>query len=181
MYMKYIDKAMKIVIGKVTGDKSYANYTNYGVVYNLIRGVSNLSGIPFGTAWRELEDIWNNTVGYFVPNMKLKTYESSIDREYENKVRQTGLSNNAFEQILADAATSGNDSLTQDELGKQLASEIRLGKITEEQADAIWKTKWNSAKSKTFAKWQSENGSGAPSIYWTEGAIHRPWSQREQS
>ena len=35
MYLKYIDKAMKIIIDKVTGQKT--NYTNYGVTTTPMR------------------------------------------------------------------------------------------------------------------------------------------------
>lgn len=159
MYLKYIDKAMKIIIDKVTGNKT--NYTNYGVVYNLIRGVSNLSGIPFGTAMREVEDIWNNTVGYFVPNMKLKTYERAADRKkhegYAAFVQQTGISQSAYNAIYDEADADG-DGIEQAEIGTILLRELESGNITQEQAEAIWNVQgWKT----DFPKWASKNGGGS--------------------
>lgn len=158
MYLKYIDKAMKIIIDKVTGNKT--NYTNYGVVYNLIRGAANLSGIPFGTAWRELEDIWNNTVGYFVPNMKLKTYERAADRKkregFKTFVEGTGLSQSAYNAIYTEADADG-DGVEQAEIGPVLLRELERGNITQEQAEAIWNVQgWKT----DFPKWASKNGGG---------------------
>lgn len=153
MYLKYVNKTAQIVIDKLMGNKT--NYTNYGVAYNLMRAVSNLSGIPIATAWREVEDAWNNTVGFFAPRMKLVTYERAIDRKYNELVRPTGVSQKQYEKYLSDADTSGNGSITQDELGTELSRAVKAGEITNEQAEAIWKTKWNGANSKTFSNWKS--------------------------
>lgn len=231
MYLKYLDKTAKIILDYtgVSGQKT--GYTMYGIIYNLMRGVSNISGIPAATITREAVDIWNNTVGFFAPGRKLVTYERAVDRKYEQYVRQTGLSKKDYEKALADADqdgkgsisqdelaayfqnsgftdeqaaaiwnaqgwktdyaawaanaekaaakerelaekisgagltterydqimdeanTNGNNSVTQDELGEYLSGAIARGEITFEQAEAIWKTKWDKAGSKTFEKW----------------------------
>ena len=171
MYLKYIDKAMKIIIDKVTGNKT--NYTNYGVVYNLIRGAANLSGIPFGTAWRELEDIWNNTVGYFVPNMKLKTYERAAERKkregFKTFVEGTGLSQSAYNAIYTEADADG-DGVEQAEIGPVLLRELERRSITQEQAEAIWNAQgWKT----DFQKWASKNGGGAAASTATATATTR--------
>ena len=162
-YAKYLQKAAEITIDHLKeGGKT--NYTWYGAIYNLIRGVAGLTGYPIATAWREVQDVWNNTVGYVSPRLKLDTYRRAIDRQYIETVRPTGLAQKTFEKILADAdaAGDGNGSLKQDELGAELLAAMQRGEINEEQADAIWRTKWNSAKSKTFAKWREEGGAPAP-------------------
>lgn len=164
MYLKYIDKAMRIIIDKTGWSGNKTNYTNYGVVYNLIRGVSNLSGMPFGTAWRELEDIWNNTAGYFVPRLKLKTYERAADRKrregYDNFVKQTGMAESTYNALYNKADTDG-DGIEQGEFGPVLLDALQRGEITEEQAAAAWKANWNKDNSTTFEKWRSKNGGGS--------------------
>ena len=157
MYAKYLIKAAEITMDRagVTGKKT--NYTWYGAVYNLLRGASGLTGMPMATAWREVQDLWNNTVGYFVPRYKLETYQRAIDRTYNEQVRPTGVSQKTFEKILADADTDGNGSLKQDELGAELVAAIARGEINEEQAAAIWKSKWNKDNSKTFEEWREKN------------------------
>lgn len=161
-YAKYLEKGAQITIDLLQGNKT--NYTAYGAIYNFLRGAAGASGFPIATAWRELQDMWNNTVGYFAPNLKLDTYQRAIDRQYIEQIRPTGLSQKTFESILADADArgDGNGSLKQDELGAELVAAIGRGEITEDQADAIWRTKWNKPTSKTFAKWREETGGVAP-------------------
>lgn len=154
MYTKYLTKAVDIIAGKVTGDSKYQNYTNYGIVYNLIRAAANLSGVPFATAWREVQDLWNNTVGFFNPRMKLETYRRKVDQTYIDSIQQTGLAKASYEKILDEADKvhgDGNGSIKQDELGAALVAALEEGTITEDQAQAVWETKgWK----KTFDGWR---------------------------
>lgn len=154
MYTKYLTKAVEIIAGKVTGDSKYQNYTNYGIVYNLIRAAANLSGVPFATAWREVQDLWNNTVGFFNPRMKMETYRRKVDQTYIDSIQQTGLAKASYEKILDEADKvhgDGNGSIKQDELGAALVAALEEGTITEEQAQAVWETKgWK----KTFDGWR---------------------------
>ena len=71
-YANYLKKAAEISIDLIQGNRT--NYTWYGAIYNLLRGAAGLTGMPAATAWREVQDVWNNTVGSFDPNKKLKTY-----------------------------------------------------------------------------------------------------------
>lgn len=158
MYTKYLTKAMDIIAGKVTGDSKYNNYTPYSVIYNLVRAASNLSGIPLATAWREVQDLWNNTVGFFNPRMKLVTYQRTIDKKYNDFIAPTGLAKATFEKILDDADQVHGDSngkYKQDEVGAALVAALEDGTITEEQAAAIWKTQWSKENNKTFDEWRS--------------------------
>lgn len=150
-YAKYLKKGAEITIDLIQGNKT--NYTPYGAIYNFIRGAAGATGFPIATAWREFQDIWNNTVGYFAPKMKLDTYQRAIDRAYIEQIRPTGLSQKAFEQILeeADERGDGNGSLKQDELGAELMIYLGRGDINEEQAAAVWGSRgWK----KTFDEWR---------------------------
>ncbi len=167
-YAKYLKKAAEITLDKtgVTGNKT--NYTWYGAIYNLLRGAAGLTGYPAATAWREIQDIWNNTVGYFVPRLKLDTYKRAIDQTYAEMIRPTGLAQKTFEQLLADAEAhgDGNGSLKQDELGAELTAALDRGDITKEQADAVWASRgwkadhdldwWMGGKGKTSGTEKAE-------------------------
>ena len=110
---------------------------------------------------RELQDVWNNTVGYFAPKYKLKTYERAADRKkregYAQYVQQTGLSQATY-NALYDKADADGDGIEQGELGPVLLEAIQNGEITEEQAAAAWKANWNKENSTTFEKWRGKNG-----------------------
>lgn len=71
-YAKYLTKGFDITVDLWKGEKT--NYTKYGAFYNYLRGAAGFTGYPFATLWREVQDLWNNTVGRFAPEKKLKTY-----------------------------------------------------------------------------------------------------------
>ena len=92
-----------------------------------------------------------------MPSKKLKTYERAIDRTYNEYVRSTGLSQKDFEKILDEADRDFGDasgSVKQDELGAYLVDALAKGTITEEQAQAVWLSKWNKPSRKTFDDWR---------------------------
>jgi len=74
-YASYLKKGAEIGIDLIRGNNT--NYTPYGAIYNLLRGAAGMTGYPVATLWREVQDVWNNTVGSFDPNKKLKTYRVS--------------------------------------------------------------------------------------------------------
>ena len=156
MYLKYLEKAWDVISDKIQGKST--NYTNYSIIYNLMRGVSNLTGIPLGTAWREVQDVWNNTVGFLAPDKKLVTYQRAADKNYATYIKNTGLSQKDYQAILDDAdKLFGDNSGTykQDEVGAALVAALEDGKITEEQAAAIWRSRWHKENNKTFDDWRS--------------------------
>ena len=156
MYTKYLTKAIDIFAEKIVKGKS--NYTNYAIVYNLLRFASNVSGIPFGTAWREIQDLWNNTVGFMAPSKKLVTYERALDKSYEEYIRNSGMAKKDYEKVLDEADSGGGTAPTQDELGTYLLVALADGTVTEEQAQALWTSRWNKPTSTTFDKWREKNG-----------------------
>jgi len=162
MYIKYAKKGLDIALDKATGQKT--NYTTYGMVYNLLKGISDLSGLPLASVTREIVTLWNNTVGFLAPSKKLVTYERAADRKkregYAQYVQQTGLSQATY-NALYDKADVDGDGIEQGEFGPVLLEAIQSGEITEEQAAAAWKANWNKENSTTFEKWRSKNGGTA--------------------
>ncbi len=58
-----------------------------------------------------------------------------------------------YTELLISADTDSNGSIKQDEMGYALMTAWQSGELSFEQCEAIWHSQWNSAKSKTFAKW----------------------------
>ena len=72
-YAQYLSKSLEIFADLSKGE---TKYTWYGGLYNLLRGVSGLTGVPIATASREVIALWNTVVGSFKPEWKLKTYDA---------------------------------------------------------------------------------------------------------
>lgn len=53
------------------------NYTTWYGIYNLLKAVSSLTGLPIATASREVIDLWNHTVGVLFPDLKITKKESN--------------------------------------------------------------------------------------------------------
>ena len=152
------DKATKITY--------YGKMTEWGKVQKTLQALSQLSGFAVYNLTRDATAIWNTAMDVAgKQEWKIRTYDAdrlsqSKLAAYNEYVKETGVSKRQFQSILTAADTSGNGSLTQDELGTELSRAVKAGEITNAQAEAIWKTKWNGENSKTFAKW---SGAAAPS------------------
>ena len=152
------DKATKITY--------YGKMTEWGKVQKTLQALSQLSGFAVYNLTRDATAIWNTAMDVAgKQEWKIRTYDAdrlsqSKLAAYNEYVKDTGVSKRQFQSILTAADTSGNGSLTQDELGTELSRAVKAGEITNAQAEAIWKTKWNGENSKTFAKW---SGAAAPS------------------
>ena len=152
------DKATKITY--------YGKMTEWGKVQKTLQALSQLSGYAVYNLTRDATAIWNTAMDVAgKQEWKIRTYDAdrlsqSKLAAYNEYVKETGVSKRQFQSILTAADTSGNGSLTQDELGTELSRAVKAGEITNAQAEAIWKTKWNGENSKTFAKW---SGAAAPS------------------
>lgn len=74
---------------------------------------------------------------------------------WKETVKPLGVSMDTYISILNAANTDGNTTVKQDEMGDYLVKAIRRGELTEAQADAIWRTHWNSKN--TFAAWRKKH------------------------
>jgi hypothetical protein len=78
VFMQWYDSLVKgteIIYDKITGANT--NYTWYAGIYKLLQAVSGISGLPLGSATREIITVWNNTVGAMAPSLKVITYEAT--------------------------------------------------------------------------------------------------------
>lgn len=145
------DKATKITY--------YGKMTPWGKVYKTLQALSQLSGLAVSNLTRDAIAIWNTAVNGRKDEWKIRTYDpntlSAASQEaYETYVSSTGLSLAEYKKILAAADVDGTTSPKQDEMGAHLVELLDAGAITEVQAQAVWKSRWNSAGSKTFDKWR---------------------------
>lgn len=112
--------------------KSWADGTNdkpfYSVVYSALKALSQVSGLPFSNAMREVAVLWNNTIGTLTGN-KLKTY------------------NPKPESAIRDAFEKGN--LTEEEA----VAELLAKEVSKDENDAYWTIKkWSYEGDATWNK-----------------------------
>lgn len=165
MMTAWFSEALDVV--KILSGNGSKRITPWGKIYKVLQPISHLSGLAMSNFARDAVAIWNVTAGEINSNWKLKKYDSiafSADMEasYEEYVKATGISKTEYKRILEAANTDGNTSVKQDELGAYLVAQLEAGSITEEQAQALWKSQWHAEKSKTFNKWRESNGAKVP-------------------
>lgn len=133
----------------------YGNMTDWGKIYKSLQAISQLSGIGGSNLTRDVLAVWNSTVGEFRPDWKIKTYQSKAERTYLDKVYPHGVSWSVYQSALTAMDTDENGSVKQDEAGPYLRDEMEAGRLTEEQAEAIWSAATSGKK--TFAEWLEKN------------------------
>ena len=148
---------------KPTKTTYYGKMTTWGKIYKTMQALSQATGLAVANLSRDVFAVWNTTVGSFNPEWKMRTYDSnslsaSKVADWETYVKDSGISKSKFKSILSSADVDGTASPKQDELGAYLVEALGKGEITEEQAQAVWKSQWHSASSKTFDKWRDSQG-----------------------
>ena len=63
------------------------NMTGWGKIYNGLRAVSQLTGLPIGNAIRDGVAIWNSTVGEISQGMKIQTYDPGPEKKIQYAVK----------------------------------------------------------------------------------------------
>ena len=91
---------------------------------------------------------------------KVPIYGMSIQKArnlYYSTVKPLGIDVDTYIGILKEANTDGAGTTRQDELGAYLTKAVKKKEISEEQAEAIWGTIYNSTRSMSFNRWQEKN------------------------
>ena len=137
-----VDKAIKYAQGE-----SKAEW--YGVAYPLLQGASQVSGLPFATATREVVTLWNNTAAYLDPRLRIEKYQSSTSKGTEALYRAIMEENTGREALLRRqlAANDVSDAKIASGLEKQIKLSLEDGTITEEEARELL-TKYGLKKEK---------------------------------
>ena len=95
LFAGWIDEPTEVTyFGKMTG---------WGKVYKLIQAAGTLSGIPAGSAARDVVALWNTTFGSWL-NLKLKTYDPGPEREIKDAFLAGYLTEEEAEALIWDKA-----------------------------------------------------------------------------
>lgn len=97
------------IITEKNGGKETSK-TVYNGIYQTIRALSSITGIPMSGAMRELVALWNYTGGSYDPTLKLQTYENS---------------NEELGNLLYDAIVNGN-SRKEESISAEFESQEQL-------------------------------------------------------
>lgn len=101
-------KASDILHDKVTGQES--NYGWYAFIYKTLQVASGISGLPMAAATREIITAWNNTVGFFAPSLKLKTYEPSEQAQIKYAYQDGYLTAEEATELLMEQGLAENEN-----------------------------------------------------------------------
>ena len=137
-----VERAIKYAQGESTAEW-------YGVAYPLLQGASQVSGLPFATATREVVTLWNNTAAYLDPRLRIEKYQSSAGKGTEALYRAIMEENTGREALLRRqlAANDVSDAKLAGGLEKQIRLSLEDGAITEEEARELL-TKYGLKKEK---------------------------------
>lgn len=183
-YADYLTKAAEIFGAMAQGKDT--NYTTWGGIYNLLRGLSGLSGHPAATGLREAIDLWNNTVGAFLPDKKLKTYDAGVKSNIKYAYQDGYLNEDeALRHLQEDAGMTEEDARkavaqwkhsSWDSNGNGVLSQAEVAAALEgnDEAEEIWKQfGW-----KTSYKEYMSSGSAEAKIQSSAGAYNNSnWEQ----
>ena len=81
----------------------------------------------------------------------------SEKKEAAYGAKPSGMTLDRYVQLLQKADTNSNDSITQDEMGFMLRDAVKSGEISFEEAEVIWRSQWNGARSKTLQSWAAKH------------------------
>ena len=107
-YARYLKKSFDITIDLLQGNQT--NYTKYGAIYNLMRAVAGMTGLPIATFWREIQDLWNHTVGHFTPDKKLKTYRVKDENGIKYALQDGYITEERAVELLLEKGAAKNEN-----------------------------------------------------------------------
>ena len=106
-WAQYFTKGWDILRDKASGKNT--NYTWWGGIYNMLRGVSSIAGLPFASASREVIDIWNNTIGGWT-GKKIRTYDAGDKSNIKYAYLDGSLSYDDAIALLLDKGLAKDDN-----------------------------------------------------------------------
>lgn len=87
-------------IDEPTKTTYYGKMTWWGRMYNYLSAVSGIIGIPLASFSREAQSLWNNTIGSFDHDLKLRTYDPGRNKEIQTAYEQGYMSESEAKQEL---------------------------------------------------------------------------------
>ncbi len=81
---RIMSECLKLATGKLEEqDAQYGNMTGYGKLANILKGISQFTGLPLYNATRDVVAVWNTTLSN-VTGVKLTVYKPNSKREIKN-------------------------------------------------------------------------------------------------
>ena len=81
---RIMSECLKLATGKLEEqDAQYGNMTGYGKLANILKGISQFTGLPLYNFTRDMAAIWNTTLSN-VTGVKLTVYKPNSKREIKN-------------------------------------------------------------------------------------------------
>lgn len=118
-----------------TSTTYYGKMGGYGVIYEVLKALGGITGMPFAAASREVVSLWNNTVGGLYPNLKAKTYNEQPELGYEKLYEAMVAGDQDLQRQLIDQLHGrGLDDEKIDDGVKSVIKDMFLsGELTEEE------------------------------------------------
>lgn len=81
---RIMSECLKLATGKLEEqDEQYGNMTGYGKLANILKGISQVTGLPLYNATRDVVAVWNTLLSN-VTGVKLAVYKPNSKREIKN-------------------------------------------------------------------------------------------------
>lgn len=114
-----------------------SNYTLYGAIYKTANGLSQISGIPVAPAMREAVALWNNAIGYAVPEMRIETYDSTVKQGAAALYKAIKNGDENREKTVRGqlAANNVEDDKLESALKSMIKADMEAGNISQTQAE----------------------------------------------
>ncbi|MGN1026500.1 MAG: hypothetical protein ACI4P4_08840 [Faecousia sp.] len=83
--------------------EAYSRYTVWGKAYNIMQGLSSISGLPVSAAYRDLKAIWNASGALLWPDLKIKFYDSGVKNQVKYGIQDGYLTEEEAISILVES------------------------------------------------------------------------------
>ncbi|MGM9601999.1 MAG: hypothetical protein ACI3W5_10550 [Faecousia sp.] len=82
--------------------EAYSRYTVWGKAYNIMQGLSSISGLPVSAAYRDLKAVWNASGALLWPDKKIKFYDSGVKNQVKYGIQDGYLTEEEAISILVE-------------------------------------------------------------------------------
>ena len=83
--------------------EAYSRYTVWGKAYNIMQGLSSISGLPVSAAYRDIKAVWNATGALLWPDLKMKFYDSGVKNQVKYGIQDGYLTEEEAISILVES------------------------------------------------------------------------------
>lgn len=83
--------------------EAYSRYTVWGKAYNIMQGLSSISGLPVSAAYRDIKAVWNATGALLWPDKKIKFYDSGVKNQVKYGIQDGYLTEEEAISILVES------------------------------------------------------------------------------